>query len=156
VTLQSGIVATFGGSARITENVVSGNVCAMAFCGPDYLNQVQSFGIVLGEAAPGTVVAENTVFGNDVGIDVEYSDASVAIRENRLTNNRYFGITLLDGTYTLTENGIRGGMVGVVVAALTMDTVAVLYENRIADVSAAPVLELPSWGFTATAIVREE
>ncbi len=151
---QTGIEVEEGDAATITENTVSGNLCIRpVICGPDFINQLQSCGICPVGAGTGTVVSENTVFNNDLGITVAESSDCCTVTENKLTNNPDFNLAFADGHYTASENVISGGNVGILVAALGVDTVAVLIENRVSGTSGPPIQEVSCCGFTATAIV---
>ena len=55
--------------ATISHNKIGRNFCTIPNCGPDPINQFQAVGIAVnGAIAPGTVIAYNDVFNNDVGI----------------------------------------------------------------------------------------
>jgi len=155
-----GIVVFDRAVATVTQNTVSGHLCNVPVdCGPDLLNQIQGFGITAFGTdpgtgpGPGTVISENNVFNNDGGIFVGESVDCCTVSENTVTNNRVVGIALFDGRFTISENVIRGGNVGIAVAALGVDTVAVLSENHITRTSVATIQELSCCGFTAHAIV---
>ena len=154
---QTGIEVVDGDVATVTGNTVSGNLCTRPdFCGPDFLNQGQSCGICAIFAGRGTVISENKVFNNDLGITVGESVDCCTVTENKLTNNPVAGLAFVDGSFTASENVIRGGGVGILVAALGVDTVAVLRDNRIKGTSGPPIQELSCCGSTATAIVQTE
>ena len=146
--MQSGAVA------QVEENTVRDNVCTGALCGPDPINDVQSVGIFVNDAQGGSEISENSVADNDVGIYQVASPNCCTISENKLTNNRFFGIVIQDGDGTTSGNKIKGGRVGIGVVADAVDTVGVLRGDKINRTSVAPVQEIDCCGFTATAIVR--
>ena len=97
----------------------------------------------------GTVVTDNTVSGNDVGIGV-YQDSGVTIDHNKVINNRYAGIALEDGTYTASFNRVTGpGVVGIVAIATSLDTSVTLSGNDIDHVTVSIEADAES-GLTAT------
>ena len=84
---HNGIVVFDRAVARLTQNTVSGHLCDVPVdCGPDIINQNQAAGIVAFSAGPGTVISENNVFNNDVGMFVTESVACCTISENIVTN----------------------------------------------------------------------
>jgi parallel beta-helix repeat protein len=155
---QVGISVNVGAVARMTDNTIGGTVCTVpVVCGRDPINQVQSVGIGAFSSGPGTVINENTVTGNDVGIYLFGSEGCCQTRENTATNNHFFGIVIQDGSNDTAENKISGGEVGVgVVAAFAVDTTAVLRGDKIRRTSIAPVQEIDCCGFTATAVVEHD
>src|SRR5574342_283665 len=106
------------------------------------MTEFQSVGIGGNSNPPGTVIEENTVSDNDVGIYLFGSDGCCRTRENTLTDNRFFGIVIQDGTNETAENRISGGEVGIGVVADFVDTVGVSRHDRIKRTSVAPVQEL--------------
>jgi hypothetical protein len=90
VIAANGVEVLDGALGRIEHNVVSGNECNLTIvCGPDPINNTEASGILSFAADPGTVVANNTVRANDMGI---YTDDGIAIRNNRDSDNRAVGI----------------------------------------------------------------
>lgn len=150
---QAGVTVSFASVARVTGNTIRGMVCTAPGCGRDPINEFQSVGIGGNSNPPGTVIEENVVSGNDVGIYLFGSDNCCRTLENKLTDNRFFGIVVQDGSNETAENKISGGEVGIGVVADFVDTVAVSGHDRIKRTSVAPVQEIECCGFTATAIV---
>jgi parallel beta-helix repeat protein len=151
---QGGITIRAGAAAQVTENTVRGHVCTNPSCGPDPINQDQSVGIIVEFGGRGSHISGNRVAHNDVGI-YQYAAANCCtISENRVTNNRFFGIIIQDGNGTTSENKISGGQVGVGVVAAAENTVGVLRGDEIRDTSVARVKEIECCGFKATAIVK--
>ena len=152
---MQGITIRQNAVARVTENIVAGNVCTAPFCGPDPLNDFQSAGILAFDVGASSIeILDNHVFANDIGILQIASPHCCMISGNRVSNNRFFGIVIQDGDGMTSENTITGGRVGIAVIATTADTVGVLQGDRIRRASIAPVQELECCGFTATAIRR--
>ena len=153
---SQGIAIRQNAVARVTENIVAGNVCTAPFCGPDPLNDFQSAGIVAFDVSPSSIeILDNHIFANDIGIAQVASPHCCTISANRVSHNRFFGIVIADGDGTTSGNTITGGGVGIAVIATTVDTVGVLQGDRIRRTSMAPVQELGCCGFTATAIVAQ-
>lgn len=85
---SNGIEVIDGASATIDHNTVAGNQCNLPapICGPGYDT---SAGVLLVGAGAGTLVAQNDVQGNDIGI---YTDSPATILDNHLKQDRYWGI----------------------------------------------------------------
>jgi hypothetical protein len=66
----AGVVSVDGAKSIITQNKVTGNICSLSLCGPDYVNQFQGFGILVDSSAHGTIVSNIKVLNNDAGIGV--------------------------------------------------------------------------------------
>lgn len=112
----NGIQIGFGAVGRVTRNAVNGNECNVpTVCGPNYVTQTQSAGILTYQSGSGTVLDSNTVYGNDIGICTDGD--SVALTNNAVQNNRYEGIFLNDGTYTASNNRVSDGNVGIAVVS---------------------------------------
>jgi nitrous oxidase accessory protein NosD len=149
---QVGIGADTGVTAVIEHNRLSGNLCNIdPSCGPDPLTEVQAVGIFAIEAGDGSVISHNEVFGNDVGIAVIGGSGCCDVNHNELTNNRFFGMIVVDGNHTSSHDKISGGNVGVAVIATAVDTVGTLVHDKI-DTS-IPVQELSCCGLSAHAVV---
>ena len=153
---DAGVTVNFASVARVTGNTIYGTVCTDPACGPDPINQQQSIGIGATLSPPGTVITENIVSGNDVGIFLFGSEGCCQTSENRVIDNRLFGIIIQNGTGTTSENEIRGGQVGIGVVAGFVNTVGVLRGDEIHGTTVAPVRELQCCGFKATAIVKKD
>ena len=96
----------------ITHNEVSKNICNHPDCGPNFLNQTQAFGIVAVVPGQGSVISNNYLSNNDAGIDVDGASGCCIIDQNKLTDNRFFGVTIVDGEHTISNSKIFGGKVG--------------------------------------------
>jgi parallel beta-helix repeat protein len=122
---QNGIQIGYGAIATIVNNEVSDNWCGPRFnCGPNPFDPIapyQSSGILLYQAGASTVILENGVFNNDVGI-YNISNGRITITANRLDGNRYEGIVLDQGDAVVTYNTIEGGNMGVAVLAFDANT----------------------------------
>ena len=147
-----GILFVDGVTATITHNEVSENICNLPDCGPDFFNQTQAFGIVAVEAGQGTVISKNYISNNDAGIGVLGASGCCIIDYNKLTDNRFFGITIVDGEHTISNTKIFGGNVGVAAIAFSANTVAILKNVKIVGAT-IPVQEFPSGGFTAEVVI---
>ncbi len=144
-----GIEFPVGSVGTISHNTVSGNICppTSTSCGPDWFTQFQHAGILAGGWGPGTVVTNNLVFGNQVGMFLGEADD---ISHNRMVDNDYFGLGLVDGTFLINGAQIIGGGGGVWVIADTADTTVVLDNVTFSGLSGPAVEELECCGFTAT------
>ncbi|MCX4823208.1 right-handed parallel beta-helix repeat-containing protein [Streptomyces sp. NBC_01142] len=147
-----GIEFVAGAVGRVTRSTVSDNRCREPDpgCGPDFFNEIQHAGIVAD--TPGTVVQDNRILNNQVGIYVV--GGAINIGRNDIQRSSYVGIALQDGSFTVRKDRIKGGVHGVAVVAASVDTNAVLDDVRITRTSAAPVQTFECCGFTATATVQ--
>ena len=148
-----GILFVAGATATITHNEVSENICNIPdICGPDWFTQFQAFGIA-GDAVEGTIISNNYVSNNDAGIGMGVGTSGCCIFENnKLKDNRFFGITIVDGEFTVSNTKIFGGNVGVAAIAFSANTIATLDHVKIVGAT-IPVQELPSGGFTAEVVI---
>lgn len=145
----NGIEFPVGSVGTITHNTVSGNVCppADATCGPDWFTQFQNAGIAAGGWGPGTVVSNNLVFGNHVGLLLGEADE---IRDNRMVANSFFGLGLFDGTFVIDGAKISGGGGGVWAVADSANTFVTLNDVTFSGLSGPVVGKVECCGFTAT------
>lgn len=144
----AGVDLLFGAKGIIVHNKVSGNICNDPACGPDFFNQLQSFGIATVGAAAGTIISNNDVSNNDVGIGVFLNSGCCIISANKLTDNRFFGLIISDSKQTSSNDKISGGNVGVAAIAFSANTVATLVHDTIVGTT-TPTQELSCCGFTA-------
>ena len=149
VVANGGIELIFGAVGTVSRNIISGNACGSSAlgCGPDFFNEFQVAGIAGGGA--GTVISQNLLFGNQVGI---YVGDTATLSRNLLLGNDYFGIALQDGSFTSSQDRIVGGVGGVAVIAAFADALATLDKVKISGTSGAPVQTFECCGFTATVI----
>lgn len=153
---QVGIVIQFGAVGRVRLNSVREHLCTNPSCGPDPFEHAQAAGIAVLRQGRGNI-SENRLADNDAGIIQFFASPDCCtISENHLTNNRFFGILIQDGNGTTSENEIRGGQIGIGVAAGMVNTVGVLRKDKIRRTTVAPVREFSCCGFTATAIVKKD
>ena len=130
---QNGIQVSDGAVASIDGNQVSGNECNHPTCGPDVVNDFQSAGILLIEAASGTIVSNNTASSNDIGI-YNWADGPTSISGNTVHSNRFVGIALDQGDATVNLNDIQSGNYGVLAISFdgsTGNSAGTLTCNRI-------------------------
>jgi hypothetical protein len=153
---QSGIALSQAAVAQVTKNSITGNACTNALCGRDPISQVQSSGIGLNTVTTGSSsdISENDVAANDIGIYQIFTFDGPAFSKNNLTDNRYFGIVIQNGSGTTSKNKISGGEVGIAVVANTTDTVGVLKDDKIKQVSVLPVQMIQCCGYIATAVIQ--
>ncbi|HET7243177.1 MAG TPA: hypothetical protein VFI64_07525, partial [Nitrososphaeraceae archaeon] len=141
----------FGAKGTITQSKVSGNICNHPDCGPDFFNQVQGVAILVIEAASGSSISHSEISNNDIGIIVAGNSGCCKITNNKLKDNRFFGITIVDGNHTSSHDKISGGNVGVAAIAIDADTTATLVHDKITSTT-TPTQELTCCGFTAEII----
>lgn len=147
-----GIEFPVGSVGTIAHNTVSGNVCPPAdpTCGPDWFTQFQHAGILAGGWGPGTVVHDNLVFDNQVGLLLGEADR---ISDNRMVDNDFFGLALFDGTFVVDGAQISGGGGGVWAIATSIDTNVVLNGVTFSGLSGPEIAKVECCGFTATVTV---
>jgi hypothetical protein len=117
---QNGLEVIDGGFASAHNNTISGNECNNANCGPDSLAASQSAGVLLIGAAPKTIINNNMITSNDIGVYYSSEDSGPApaapvnsIKGNTFANDRYEGVCLDQGSALLSGNTYSGGNVGI-------------------------------------------
>ena len=109
---QNGIQVSDGALATVSGNTVSDHRCDHSSCGSDFVNDYQSIGILIFDAASGTSVSGNTVSSNDLGI-YNLAEDPTTISDNEVTSNRFEGIVLDQGDAAVTGNTVQGGNIAV-------------------------------------------
>jgi hypothetical protein len=147
IVATGGVEMIFGAGAIISHNTISGNACGSAAlgCGPDFFNEFQVGGISGG--GPGTVISNNVLHGNQVGI---YVVDTAEISQNVIVDNHYFGMALQDGSFKVSHDEISGGYGAIAVIAAFADAQVLIDHERIGATSGAPVQTFQCCGFTAT------
>lgn len=147
-----GIEFPVGSVGTISHNTVSGNICPVIDpgCGPDWFTQFQHAGILAGGAGPGTVVTNNLVFGNQIGIFLGEVDR---ISDNRMLDNSFFGLALVDGRFVVEGGLIGGGGGGLWAVAQAANTSIELRQVGMSRLGGPPVQKFECCGFTASVIV---
>lgn len=117
VELFSGI-AIFGGTqVTATQNTIRNNVCtdqAPPFpCGPSVVTNDQGFGIVTSGASDGSILRDNTLTNNNIGIFVGGDATSVL--NNKISDSTFIGIAADggSGTYQVVGNSLSQSPVGI-------------------------------------------
>jgi hypothetical protein len=158
IDFQIGISSFNGAKIKIHQNKISGNMCNFVSenptCGPDFLNQVQGFGIFVDSVDAGSRITYNDISSNDVGLLVSGNSGCCKIDHNFLSKDRFFGIVIADGEHTITNTVISNGDVGVLAVAFSIDTVATLDRVLIKGVT-TPTQELPV-GATAEVVIKKQ
>jgi hypothetical protein len=147
---QAGITEFSGAKVNIHHNKISRNLCDNPACGPDFLTQLQGFGILVNSAAAGSVISYNDISDNDVGIATALNSGCCKVDHNILKDNRFFGLVVVDGEHTIFNTQISGGNVGVLAAAFSVDTVATL--DRVTIVGTITPTQELSVGATAEVV----
>jgi len=125
----AGVVSVDGAKSIITQNKVTGNICSLSLCDPDYVNQFQGFGILVNSSAHGTIVS-NKVLNNDAGIGVVEGSGCCKISNNVLDNNRFFGLVIQD-TKQVQQIRFQVEELGVAAISLETNTFAKLINDKI-------------------------
>ena len=146
---QVGISVVDGARASVTGSTVSGAICDHPSCGPDFLTQVQGAGILALGVAPGTVISQNLITNNDIGLAVGGTVDCCRISQNAFRANRYYGIAIVDGRQTVSSTTVTGGLVGVASVSFEAPTTAVLDQVVITGAT-TPVQELSCCGLPST------
>ena len=82
VSHNTNSVSVLFSNAAITQNIISDNVCQGVGCGADPITTLQSAGVSLVGALPGTVVRENAIVRSDVAIASFYGSGTTTLAEN--------------------------------------------------------------------------
>lgn len=157
-----GVIVQFGGTATIAGNTITDNQCTSPdasaasrggrSCGPGF-NQVHDKGISVSVSGPGTVIMDNRLSGNDVGIMLVKAPSCCTISHNTLMGNRYFGDLIWDsGTDSVNDETISGSRVGIGVVARSSDTAVALHGVSIEHTAAAPTRTYSCCGHHATVV----
>jgi parallel beta-helix repeat protein len=124
-----GIGIYFGATGTASGNTVSGNECnitktsspydpSIPYCGPNEVTQFEGDGIFIYYTGAATTIEQNTVIGNDQGIEsaTESGDFTTTASNNQLQGNRYYGIVVYDSVGLASNNQISGSsVVGIIV-----------------------------------------
>jgi hypothetical protein len=87
---SNGIEVLDGALGNVRFNRVTGNECNLTgVCGPDPINDTEASGILAFASAPKTVIADNNVTANDMGV---YTDDGIHITDNSISDNRAVGL----------------------------------------------------------------
>lgn len=130
---QVGILVESDAKGIITNNKVSGNICdILPDCGSNFFTQFQGYRIIV-DSTPGSIVSNNYVSNNEVGIGVFGISRCCIVEDNKLKDNRFFGIIINDGDHTISNTKIFGGNVGAAAIAFSANTTATLDHVKIVD-----------------------
>jgi hypothetical protein len=160
VVVTIGIEVGQGAVAKVSDNVIRGNVCSSPElgCGPDPITQSQGGGLFINGSpvppGPGTEFSDNVVSGNDIGIYLYAAGNCCNVHDNLILNNTLFGIAIQDGVTDVSHDTIRGGAVGVGVIADAVNSVGTLHDERIFGTSVANTKAIQCCGFTATVVTQ--
>jgi nitrous oxidase accessory protein NosD len=146
---QVGISVVDGAFGNVTGTTVSGAICDHPACGPDFLTQVQGTGLLALGAAAGSVISQNLVTNNDVGLVVGSTVDCCRLSQNTLRDNRYYGMAIVDGRQTISSTTVTGGLVGVASVSFEAPTTAILDQVVITGAT-IPVQELSCCGLPST------
>lgn len=83
------------------------NICKLPDC-EQLFNHTQAFGKVADSARAGSVISKNYISNNDAGIGVFGESGCCNSHNNKLTDNRLFGIVIGDGNHTISNTKIFG------------------------------------------------
>jgi hypothetical protein len=106
-TGPAGIAILQNALATVTHNTISGNHCTQTTlavpCGSNLIMQAQGSGIFTLGSGSGTIVNDNAVNDNDIGIQTVGDTASVL--DNKVLNSKVAAIETIDGTGIYNVNG---------------------------------------------------
>ena len=144
-----GILFVFDTLGIITHNEISDNICNIPnTCGPNWFNQFQAFGIIADIVSEGSIIANNYVSNNDAGIGVFAESGCCIVEQNKLKDNRFFGMIVGDSEHIVSKSKIFGGQIGVAAISTFGNTTATL--DRVKIVGAEiPIQSLSSGNLTA-------
>lgn len=152
-----GVELVAGAVGTVAHNTISGNICPPNLpqdCGPDFFNQFQHAGILAGGNGPGTVVTDNTLIGNQVGMFLAEADE---ISGNVMLDNEFFGLALIglgDGAFTIHGDTIKGGGGGLWLTPVAVDMTVVLRRVKFQGLGGPAVQVLEGAEFKATVVRR--
>lgn len=160
--LVHGLIVQFGGTATIVGNTITGNQCTSPhaaaslrggkLCGPAFY-QAHDKGISVSLTGPGTIITDNKLSGNDVGIFLMRAPSCCTISHNMLVGNRYFGDLIWDsGSGSFNDDIISGSRVGVGVVAQSDNTAVALHSVSIRRTTVAPTRTYSCCGHRATVV----
>jgi hypothetical protein len=98
-------IGILGGAFGIASwNTISGNVCTGARCGPNLISQFQGDGIFTYISGAGTIVRDNTLIDNQIGIAL-FSDTT-SVMHNQISDSSFAAVATEDGTgtYKISDN----------------------------------------------------
>ena len=152
-----GVELVAGAVGTIAHNTISGNVCPPNLpqnCGPDFFTQFQHAGITAGGNGPGTVIVDNLLIGNQVGMFLGEADE---IRGNVMLDSEFFGLALIgleDGAFTIQGGAIKGGGGGLWLTPVALDMQVVLKRLKVSDLGGPAVQVLEGAEFRATVVKK--
>ena len=132
----NGIEVAFGAKATVSGNTVTGNICTLAtVCGPNPLTQTTACGILTYQSASGTVVKNNNVNDNQIGICA--ANDKTTITSNKLSHESVSGVLLYDGTgsYSLSRNSYSHDPIGIQVISDGSAGYSGTFTSKISDSS---------------------
>ena len=103
-TAPAGIAILGGAVTNVAYNSASGNICTNAICGPNLVTEFQASGILTSASAAGTILRDNTLADNDLGISV-FADTT-SVLNNKITDSTFVAVSTEDGagTYKVAGN----------------------------------------------------
>lgn len=94
-TAPAGIAILGGAVTNVAYNSASGNICTNAICGPNLVTEFQASGILTSASAAGTILRDNTLADNDLGISV-FADTT-SVLNNKITDSTFVAVSTEDG-----------------------------------------------------------
>jgi parallel beta-helix repeat protein len=122
---QNGIEVTFGASATVSDNTVSGNIYTGSGYGSNLETQNQACGVLtysgpygsFSGGASGTVqISGNTLTGNDLGVCLYYdarTGGTDTVTSNTVSSSTYVGVVAYDEKAAVTDNIFSSEPVGI-------------------------------------------
>jgi hypothetical protein len=126
-----GIIISFGAAGTASGNTLSGNECnvtktsspydpSIPYCGQNEVTQFQGVGITTYFTGADTTVEQNTIIGNDQGIEsaIESGGVTTTSSNNQLQGNKYYDIVVYDSVDHVSNNQFSGSsVVGIVLVS---------------------------------------
>ncbi len=100
-----GVRVADGAAAAIQDNHIYFNASSGPGCGPDLLGETQGAALMLAGASPSTLVLDNFLVANDVGIRCQ---GPGEVETCFLLDNRYAGLVLAGGDHSVTGINVQG------------------------------------------------
>lgn len=106
-------IGILGGAIGIASwNTISDNICTGAQCGSNLISQYQGDGILTDGSGTGTVVKDNTLIDNQIGVAAYFDITSV--KNNKISDSSFAAVSAEDGigTYEVSDNSFSGSPIG--------------------------------------------
>jgi hypothetical protein len=151
---QNGVQISRGAAGTVRYSTISGHECDHPTCGPDYLTQTSSTGVLVFDPGARVGILNNTITDNDqggfscgescLGFTSVGPANMVNFQRNTLTNNRFRGLAFDQGPSRSAGNTISGSNQGIVIGATTTQTApataSILFNNSFGNFADVAVM----------------